>query len=89
MVASVMRKFFFSRNHFLERGYFSMGGGGRGASFLSGVPHGCASVLMGGGFEKKNEIWGGAPLMPPPTMGNPGGSLTTLQVVQRERLIEF
>ena len=44
-----------------------------GTSFLSGgVPHGGASVLMGG-VLKKILGWGGCPPWPPPpTMGNPG-----------------
>ena len=42
---------------------------GRGGSFLSrGAPHGGASVLMGGGFEKNCQMGAGASH---PTMGNP------------------
>ena len=45
-----------------------MGGG----ELLGCVPHGGASVLMGGGGGSKKIVgWGASPSYPHPTMGNP------------------
>ena len=62
---------FFSRNHFVERGFTFQWEDlffRRVASFLSvcGRCHMGALVLMGGGGLKKIVGWGGLPPCPPP-----------------------